>query len=61
MTGTIERVRGKSVTINFDTRKCIHSRNWVLGRPDVFVPNVEGDWIHPDGALPEDVAALARN
>jgi CDGSH-type Zn-finger protein len=31
----------------------------VLGRPDVFVPNVEGEWIHPDNATPEELAALA--
>jgi len=47
--------------IRFDGRKCIHSRNCVLGRPDVFVPNVEGEWIHPDRATPEEVAALAAN
>ncbi len=28
--------------------KCIHSRNCVLGRPDVFVPNAPGGWIHPE-------------
>lgn len=59
MANKIESVRGSRVTIHFDAARCIHSRNCVLGRPDVFVPNVEGEWIHPDNATPEEVAALA--
>jgi len=27
----------------------------------VFVPNVQGEWIHPDAATADDVVALARN
>ena len=61
MSDEIEEVRGREVVIRFEGRKCIHSRNCVLGRPDVFVPNVEGEWIHPDRATPEEVAALAAN
>jgi CDGSH-type Zn-finger protein/uncharacterized Fe-S cluster protein YjdI len=58
---SIEEVRGKKVTLLFEGKKCIHSRHCVLGRPDVFVPNVEGDWIHPDSATPAEVAELALN
>lgn len=54
-----ESVRGKKVVLHFEGSKCIHSRQCVLGRPDVFVPNVEGEWIHPDNATPEEIAALA--
>ncbi len=57
----IEEIRGKTVLIRFEGKKCIHSRGCVLGRPDVFVPNVEGEWIRPDAATPEDVAKLAEN
>jgi CDGSH-type Zn-finger protein/uncharacterized Fe-S cluster protein YjdI len=57
----IEEVAGKQVTIQFDSKKCVHSRNCVLGRPDVFVPNVEGEWIHPDAATIDEVAELAHN
>lgn len=57
--GDVEEVRGKRVLIRFEGKKCIHSRMCVLSRPDVFVPNVEGEWIHPDAATPEQVAALA--
>ena len=56
----IEEVRGKKVTIRFEAAKCVHSRNCVLSRPDVFVPNVEGEWIYPDRATPEEVAELAH-
>src|SRR6185436_5707553 len=49
------------VTIRFEASKCIHSRGCVLGRPDVFVPNVQGEWIHPDAATVEEVAALAHS
>lgn len=61
MTDRKETVRGRDVTIHFEAARCVHSRNCVLGRPDVFVPNVQGDWIHPDNATPEEVAALAAN
>ena len=55
----VEVVRGREVTIRFDARKCIHSRNCVLGRPDVFVPNVKGEWIHPDNATIGEATHLA--
>lgn len=54
-----EVVRGKDAVIRFDAGKCIHSRTCVLSRPDVFVPNVQGQWIHPEAATPDEVAALA--
>ncbi|MDX2052984.1 MAG: CDGSH iron-sulfur domain-containing protein [Polyangiaceae bacterium] len=57
----IEEVRGKRALIQFEAKKCIHSRHCVLDRPDVFVPNVAGEWIHPDNATPEEIAALAEN
>lgn len=57
----IEEVEGKDVTIRFEAKKCIHSRGCVLGRPDVFVPNVDGEWIHPDSAAADEVAELAHN
>ena len=61
MAGKIEEARGKRAIIRFEAGKCIHSRNCVLSRPDVFVPNVEGEWIFPDRATPEEIATLAVN
>jgi len=60
MASAIEEVRGKRVIIRFEARKCIHSRHCVLDRPDVFVPNVSGEWIHPDAATPDEVAEIAH-
>jgi len=60
VTDGIERVRGKQVLLQFEGKKCIHSRTCVLARPDVFVPNVQGEWIHPDAATPEEIVALAQ-
>ncbi len=59
MSDEIEEVRAPRVLVRFEGKRCIHSRNCVLSRPDVFVPNVEGDWLHPERATPEEIAALA--
>lgn len=53
----VETIRGKSATIRFDGRLCIHARRCVLGEPTVFKANVEGPWIDPDAA---DADALMR-
>jgi CDGSH-type Zn-finger protein/uncharacterized Fe-S cluster protein YjdI len=57
----IETVRGREFVIHFDGSRCIHSRNCVLDRPDVFVPNVKGEWIYPDRANSEGISQLAHN
>jgi CDGSH-type Zn-finger protein/uncharacterized Fe-S cluster protein YjdI len=59
MKSRVETVRGPQATIHFEAARCIHSRHCVLDRPDVFVPNVEGEWIHPERASAEEIAALA--
>lgn len=56
-----EIVAGKDVTITFDASRCIHSRGCVLGYPGVYVPNVKGDWIHPDAASAARVMHSALN
>ena len=61
MASTVETVRGKHVVVHFEGKRCIHSRGCVLGRPDVFVPNAKGEWIHPDAASAEAVAEIAHN
>src|SRR5450432_1813587 len=60
MADGIEEVRGKRVLIRFEAKKCIHSRACVLTRRDVFVPNGDGEWIHPDASSPEEVARMAH-
>lgn len=56
-----EIVVGKEVTVHFDAKRCIHSRGCVLGHPEVFVPNVQGEWIHPDAASAAEVMHTAFN
>jgi CDGSH-type Zn-finger protein/uncharacterized Fe-S cluster protein YjdI len=60
MTDTaIETATGKSATIQFDGRLCIHARRWVLSQPTVFKANVEGPWI--DAASAEALLHVALN
>lgn len=60
MSESFNDVQSKNVRIRFDSKKCIHSRACILSRPDVFVPNVKGAWIHPEMATPEEIAELAH-
>ena len=52
---------GEKITIRFDGGKCIHSRNCVLGLPNVFQANVPGPWINPDNGSVEELIAVARS
>ena len=56
-----EVAAGRDVTITFDGARCVHSRNCVLSHPEVFVPNVKGDWIYPDAAPADEVLGIGRN
>jgi CDGSH-type Zn-finger protein/uncharacterized Fe-S cluster protein YjdI len=58
---SIETVRGQQMVVQFDSERCIHSRHCVLDRPDVFVPNVAGEWIHPDRATAAQLLEIAHN
>jgi CDGSH-type Zn-finger protein/uncharacterized Fe-S cluster protein YjdI len=61
MSDGIERVRGRHVSVLFEGKRCVHSRHCVLERPDVFVPNVQGEWIHPDAVAAEEVIKVAES
>lgn len=56
----LEIVDSKTLRLKVDVSRCIHSRNCVLLRPDVFVPNVKGPWLHPELAAPEEIAEIAH-
>ncbi|WP_274630304.1 CDGSH iron-sulfur domain-containing protein [Arvimicrobium flavum] len=58
---TVHLVEGEKVDIGFDGHRCIHSRNCVLGHPEVFVPNAPGEWIHPEAASVEAIVAVAES
>lgn len=57
----VEVVVGREVTVTFDGKRCVHSRNCVLGFPNVFVPNVQGEWIYPDADSVENLLLIGRN
>ncbi|HVY05259.1 MAG TPA: CDGSH iron-sulfur domain-containing protein [Burkholderiales bacterium] len=59
MASNNQEYRGANVIVRFDASKCIHSRNCVLGRPEVFQANVPGAWIQPDKAPVEQVIMTA--
>jgi CDGSH-type Zn-finger protein/uncharacterized Fe-S cluster protein YjdI len=61
MSAEAEVVQGKSATIRFDSRLCIHARRCVLAEPTVFKANVEGPWIDPDAASVEALMRVAIN
>jgi CDGSH-type Zn-finger protein/uncharacterized Fe-S cluster protein YjdI len=52
---------GQDADISFDGKLCIHARECVTGLPTVFQANAPGQWIHPDEASTEQIAALAHN
>lgn len=54
-------VEGEKIDVGFSGRRCIHSRNCVLGDPHVFVPNAPGQWIHPEAASVEKIVAIAES
>ena len=58
--GALERVRGEKVEIEFEARRCIHSRYCVTWAPQVFLANVPGTWIHPDAMPVEQVVEVAH-
>jgi CDGSH-type Zn-finger protein/uncharacterized Fe-S cluster protein YjdI len=56
----MEEAKGKNLLLRFDGSRCIHSRQCVLGAPDVFLANVQGPWIHPDAMRTEDLVSVAH-
>ncbi len=56
----IEIAQGRDVTLRFEARRCIHSRQCVLGQPNVFKANTTGEWIFPDSASAEALATVAQ-
>ena len=55
-----ERYEGNGIDVIIDGTRCIHSRMCVLGRPDVFIPNAEGRWVHPEAATAGALVEIAH-
>jgi CDGSH-type Zn-finger protein/uncharacterized Fe-S cluster protein YjdI len=56
----IETVRGEKLEVQFDAKRCIHSRFCVTWAPHVFLANVKGAWIHPDAMPVERLVDVAH-
>ncbi len=56
----IETVVGEKITIDYEGKRCIHSRQCVTGAPTVFLANVVGPWIHPNTMDAEKLVAIAE-
>jgi len=56
----IEHVSGGKIDIEFEGRRCIHSRFCVTWAPNVFLANVKGPWIHPDAMPVEELVEVAH-
>jgi CDGSH-type Zn-finger protein/uncharacterized Fe-S cluster protein YjdI len=56
----VERVRGARLELDFEARRCIHSRFCVTWAPRVFLANVKGAWIHPDAMPVEQLVEVAH-
>jgi CDGSH-type Zn-finger protein/uncharacterized Fe-S cluster protein YjdI len=60
VTDGIERVKGAAVELEFEARRCIHSRFCVTWAPQVFLANVKGAWLHPDAMPVERLVEVAH-
>jgi CDGSH-type Zn-finger protein/uncharacterized Fe-S cluster protein YjdI len=55
-----EIVEGRSLTLVFDGKRCIHARFCVTGAPKTFLANVVGPWLHPDETATERLVEIAH-
>jgi CDGSH-type Zn-finger protein/uncharacterized Fe-S cluster protein YjdI len=60
ITDGVETVRGERLELQFEARRCIHSRFCVTWAPNVFLANVQGPWIHPDAMPVEQLVEVAH-
>jgi CDGSH-type Zn-finger protein/uncharacterized Fe-S cluster protein YjdI len=56
----VETVQGRQIELQFEAKRCIHSRFCVTWAPKVFLANVEGPWIHPDAMPVEQLVEVAH-
>jgi CDGSH-type Zn-finger protein/uncharacterized Fe-S cluster protein YjdI len=55
-----EHIEGRDLTLLYETKKCIHARFCVTGAPKVFLANVKGPWIDPDGIETDRLVEIAH-
>jgi CDGSH-type Zn-finger protein/uncharacterized Fe-S cluster protein YjdI len=60
VTAGVETVQGRQIELQFEAKRCIHSRFCVTWAPKVFLANVQGPWIHPDAMPVEGLVEVAH-
>jgi CDGSH-type Zn-finger protein/uncharacterized Fe-S cluster protein YjdI len=60
VTNGVEHIEGQHLTLLYETKKCIHARFCVTGAPKVFLANVKGPWISPDGIEVDRLVEIAH-
>jgi CDGSH-type Zn-finger protein/uncharacterized Fe-S cluster protein YjdI len=60
MSAGVETVQGRQIELQFEAKRCIHSRFCVTWAPRVFLANVQGPWIHPDAVSVERLVEVAH-
>lgn len=45
----VDYIDSKRLTLVYEGKRCIHARYCVTGAPKVFIANIQGPWIDPDG------------
>ena len=58
--GDVETIEGTRIAVIYEGKRCIHSRFCVTGAPQVFLANVQGPWIQPDGIAAERLVEIAH-
>jgi len=56
----VETAQGRRIELQFEAKRCIHSRFCVTLAPKVFLANVQGPWIHPDAVPVEQLVEVAH-
>lgn len=59
--GSINQASTDEMVLDFDPKRCIHSRQCVLNAPQVFLANVEGPWLHPENDSVEHLVHVAMS
>jgi CDGSH-type Zn-finger protein/uncharacterized Fe-S cluster protein YjdI len=56
----VDEIEGEKLTLLYEGKKCIHARFCVTWGPNVFLANVKGPWIDPDGLDVERLVEIAH-
>ena len=58
---SINQASTDEMVLDFNPKRCIHSRQCVLNAPQVFLANVEGPWLHPENDSVEHLVHVAMS